>query len=249
MSRSVVVTGAADGIGRAIATRFAQLGHRVGLIDYAAERLERTTSELREAGGQVLALHADVRDSSQVDAAFTRAAEAHHGVDVAVNNAAVYPNTPVVEMAEDEWDRVLDTNLKGAFLLGRAAARQMVHQGRGGKLCFIASGAYRSARRGAAHYCASKAGLVLLAQTMALELAEHGITVNSVAPGEIATPMTGADDVDPRTLERPGIPLGRPGDANEVASLVVYLASPTAEYITGTSLVIDGGLLLMAAVR
>ncbi|HET6317601.1 MAG TPA: SDR family NAD(P)-dependent oxidoreductase, partial [Chloroflexota bacterium] len=128
----MLVTGAADGIGRAIATRFAQLGDRVGLIDYVADKLERTTSELREAGGQVLGLHADVRDSAQVDAAVAGAVSEYDGLDIAVNNAAVYPNTPVLQMDEDEWDRVLDTNLKGAFLFARAAARQLVRQGRGG---------------------------------------------------------------------------------------------------------------------
>ena len=114
---------------------------------------------------------ADVRSAEQVDAAVARAAAEHGGIDVAVNNAAVYPNTAVIDMSEDEWYNVLDTNLKGCFLFLRATARIMVTQARGGKLCAITSGAYRSARRGAAHYCASKAGLVLLAQTLALELA------------------------------------------------------------------------------
>ena len=107
-------------------------------------------------------------------------------MDVAVSNAAVYPNTAVVEMDEAQWDLVLDTNLKGSFLVSRAAARQMLHQGDGGKLCLIASGAYASARRGASHYSASKAGIVMLAKTLALELAEHRINVNVVSPGLIA---------------------------------------------------------------
>jgi NAD(P)-dependent dehydrogenase (short-subunit alcohol dehydrogenase family) len=185
MARSVLVTGAADGIGRGIATLFAQCGDRVALLDYDADKLEHTTGELARSGAEVLALQADVRDAAAVEAAVGQAAERHAGVDIAISNAAIYPNTPVVDMSEAEWDLVLDTNLKGAFLFTRACARAMIRQARGGKLCLIASGAYRSARRGAAHYCASKAGLVLLAQTLALELAEHQINVNVVAPGFI----------------------------------------------------------------
>jgi len=185
MPRSVIVTGAADGIGRGIAAHFAQHGDRVCLLDSDANKLEQTTAELRAQGCQALAVPADVRAAAAVEAAVGRAVEAHDGLDVAVNNAAIYPNAPVVEMDEAEWDAVLDTNLKGAFLFTRAAARQMIKQQRAGKLVLIASGAYRSARRGAAAYCASKAGLVLLAQTLALELAEHRINVNVISPGFI----------------------------------------------------------------
>src|SRR5438132_4232060 len=148
MARSVLVTGAADGIGRGIATCFATHGDRVALLDYNVDKLERTAAQLRDGGAQVIAVQVDVRDAAAIEAAVARAVAAHDGLDVAVNNAAVYPNTPVLDMAEEEWDRVMDTNLKGGFLFARAAARQMVRQGRGGKLCLIASGAYKSARRG-----------------------------------------------------------------------------------------------------
>ncbi len=241
MSRSVLVTGAADGIGRAIATCFAQRGDRVGLLDYERDKLDRTVSSLREGGGDVLALPTDVRDSGAVDAAVARAVEEHGGVDVAINNAAVYPNNPVVEMSEDEWDRVLDTNLKGAFLFARATARQMIAQDRGGKLCFIASGAYRSARRGAAHYCASKAGLVLLAQTMALELAEHRINVNVVSPGFIEVGLRPGVSIPYREKIKHDIPLGRFGDPSEIAHAVEFLCGPDSAFITGTVLTVDGG--------
>jgi 3-oxoacyl-[acyl-carrier protein] reductase len=241
MVRSVLVTGAADGIGRGIAACFVGLGDRVALLDYQADTLQRTAAELGDRGGTVLAIQADVRDAAAMDEAIQRTVKAHGGLDVAINNAAVYPNTPVVDMSEDEWDRVLDTNLKGAFLFTRAAARQMLSQGRGGKLCLIASGAYKSARRGAAHYCASKAGLVMLAQTLALELAEARINVNVVSPGFIEVGLRPGVSIPYREKIKHDIPWGRFGQPDEIASAVKYLCSDEAEFVTGSVLSVDGG--------
>lgn len=235
------MTGAADGIGRGIATLFAERGDRVALLDLNADKLARTTNELVDKGGQAIAIQTDVRSADQVDAAIAQAAAAHGGIDVAVNNAAVYPNSAVVNMSEEEWDLVLDTNLKGAFLFLRAAARALVAQGRGGRLCAITSGAYRSARRGASHYCASKAGLVLLCQTLALEMAEYGVNVNVVSPGFIEVGLRPGVSVPYRERIMQDVPLGHFGEPADIAHAVAYLCSEEAKFVTGSVLTVDGG--------
>jgi NAD(P)-dependent dehydrogenase (short-subunit alcohol dehydrogenase family) len=148
-------------------------------------------------------------------------------------------------MAYERWRQVLSVDLDGAFLCLQRAARRTVAAGRGGRLIAVTSVHEHQPRVGSAAYDAAKGGLGLLIKTLALELSEHGITANSVAPGEIATPMTGQEDEDPRTKTRPGVPLGRPGDAREIAAVIAFLASPAAAYVTGTSVVADGGMLLM----
>jgi len=167
---------------------------------------------------------------------------------VLVNCAGAGASSPFVDADWESWQSVLNVDLSGAFLCGQRAARRMIAQGRGGRIVNVTSVHEHVPLRGSAAYCAAKGGLGMLTKVMALELAEHGITVNSVAPGEIATPMTGSEDVDPGTIERPGIPMKRPGHAGEIAAVIAFLASPAASYVTGTSVVADGGLLLMAAI-
>jgi NAD(P)-dependent dehydrogenase (short-subunit alcohol dehydrogenase family) len=176
-------------------------------------------------------------------------ADALGGLDVLVNNAGTGASTPFLETTLEEWRHVLDVNLTAPFLCSQEAARRMIQSGRDGRIINVTSVHEHVPLPGSSAYCAAKGGLGLLTKVMALELAEHGVTVNAVAPGEIATPMTGAHDEDPATIERPGIPKGRPGSAHEIAAAIAYLASPEAGYTTGASLVVDGGLLLMAAVR
>src|SRR5579859_4754167 len=229
-ARVVLVTGAANGIGRAIAGRFASAGCRLMLLDLRADDLEDVTHELRREGADVLDQVCDVRDAAQIEAAVQQAVERFGQLDVAVSNAAVYPNTAVVEMDETEWDLVLDTNLKGSFLVARAAARQMLRQGGGGKLCLIASGAYSSARRGASHYSASKAGVVMLAKTLALELAEHRINVNVVSPGLVAVGNRPGVSEQYKQVLLQTIPWGRAGTPEEIASTVYFVCSSDAEY-------------------
>jgi NAD(P)-dependent dehydrogenase (short-subunit alcohol dehydrogenase family) len=170
------------------------------------------------------------------------------GIDVLVNNAGVIHRTPFLELSFEEWRHVLAVDLDGAFLCAQVAARRMVEQGRGGRIVNVTSVHEHVPLQNATAYCAAKGGLGLMTKVMALELAQHGITVNAVAPGEIATAMTGQEDVSPQTQERPDIPAGRPGDAREIGAAIAFLASDEASYATGHSLVVDGGLLLMAAI-
>jgi NAD(P)-dependent dehydrogenase (short-subunit alcohol dehydrogenase family) len=170
------------------------------------------------------------------------------GVDVFVNCSGTGISAPFLELEWPDWRSVLDVDLNGAFLCAQRAARRMAEQGHGGRIINVTSVHEHVPLRNSSAYCAAKGGLGMLTKVMALELAEHGITVNSVAPGEIATPMTGNEDVDPHEVDRPAIPAGRPGDAREIAAVVAFLASGRASYVTGTSVVVDGGLLLMAAI-
>jgi NAD(P)-dependent dehydrogenase (short-subunit alcohol dehydrogenase family) len=243
-----IVTGSDSGVGRATAVALAQRGFDVGVTWHADEAgAEGTAEEVRAAGGRPEVRRLDLADPSAGAAVVDDLAEALGGVDVLVNNSGTGTQTPAVEMDLDEWRHVIDVDLTGAFVCAQAAARRMVRQGRGGRIVNVTSVHEHVPLVGSAPYSAAKGGLGMLTKVMALELAGAGITVNSVAPGEIATPMTGQEDEDPRGTERPGIPARRPGDAREVAALVAHLCTPEAAYITGASLVIDGGLLLMAA--
>ncbi|HEX2028352.1 MAG TPA: SDR family oxidoreductase, partial [Nitriliruptorales bacterium] len=168
------------------------------------------------------------------------------GVDVFVNNAGGGHSASFLEHGADAWQHVLDVDLTGAFLCMQAAARRMVGRG-GGRIIAVTSVHEHVPLARSVAYCAAKGGLGLVVKVAALELAEHGITVNAIAPGEISTKMTGQQDEDPTDNPRPGIPLGRPGHAAEVAHAIRWLASPEASYVTGESFVVDGGLLLMAA--
>jgi NAD(P)-dependent dehydrogenase (short-subunit alcohol dehydrogenase family) len=245
---TAIITGSDSGIGRATAVALARRGHDVGItFSRDEEGARETAAEVRSHGRDAHVRHLDLTDSADVPRAIDELAEALGGLDVLVNNAGTGTRTPFLEIEEGDWRDVLEVDLTGAFLAAQAAARRMVAGGRGGRIVNVTSVHEHVPLLGAAPYVAAKHGLGGLTKSMALELAEHGITVNSVAPGEIATPMTDQEDVDPRTEKRPGVPLGRPGDAREVAALVAYLASPEASYTTGASYVIDGGMLLMAA--
>ncbi|HVL64170.1 MAG TPA: SDR family oxidoreductase [Actinomycetota bacterium] len=245
-----IVTGSDSGIGEATAIALARAGYDVGVTWHEDEAGAKTTAEKVAAAGRRAEIRRlDLSDLPDAAGVIDELAEALGGVDVLVNNAGTSRISPFLELDFDDWMHTLDVDLNGAFLCAQKAARRMVDAGNGGRIINVTSVHEHVPLPKSSAYCAAKGGLGLLTKVMALELAEHGITVNAIAPGEIATPMTGQDDVDPRTVDRPGIPAGRPGDANEIASAIVYLCSEGAAYVTGSSFVIDGGLMLMAAVR
>ena len=248
-TRLAIVTGADSGIGRATAVALARAGCDVGITWHTdSDGAEGTAEEVRAAGRRAELRQVDLGELPDAARVVDDLADALGGLDVLVNNAGTGITTPFLDQTYEQWRHTLAVDLDAAFLCAQRAARRMVAGGRGGRIVNVTSVHEHVPLRGSAAYCAAKGGLGLLTKVMALELAEHGILVNSVAPGEIATPMTGNEDVDPSTVDRPAIPLGRPGDANEVAAVITQLCSPGTSYTTGMSYVVDGGLLLMAAV-
>lgn len=239
--RRVLVTGAGSGIGREIATAFVREGAWVAAVDIVPERVRDVEAALTEGPGRAFGIAGDIRTPGGVDHIMEEALGHLGRIEVLVNNAAVYPNCPVIEMPDEQWDDVIETNLRGTFLMSREAARRMVAHGIHGHIVNIASGAYKSARRGASHYCASKAAIVMFSRVLAQELAEQGVHVNVVSPGLIDVGRRG--DVNPtyRSTLLTNIPWGRMGRPSEIADAVLFMSSPRAEYITGTVLDVDGG--------
>jgi NAD(P)-dependent dehydrogenase (short-subunit alcohol dehydrogenase family) len=245
-----IVTGSDSGIGKATAVALARDGFDVGVTwhedeDGAAD----TAREVRALGRGAHVRRLDLADLPAAADVVDDLIAALGGVDVFVNNSGTSRPAPFLELSWDDWRHTLSVDLDGPFLCAQRAVRQMVKRGRGGRVVNITSVHEHVPLPDSSAYTTAKHGLGGLTKQMALELAPYRITVNAIAPGEIATPMTGNEDVDPHDIDRPGIPLKRPGSAHEIASLVAWLASPGAEYATGHSFVVDGGLLLMAAVR
>jgi hypothetical protein len=248
-SRVAVVTGADSGIGKASAVALAEAGFDVGLTWHQDQKgAEATAAEVRSRGRRAELRRLDLNALPGAGDVIDELADVLGGLDVFVNNAGIGDTTGFLDLDWEKWRDTLRVDLDGAFVCCQRAARRMVKQGRGGRIITITSVHEHVPLMGSAAYCAAKGGLGLLTKVMAAELGQHRITVNAIAPGEIATPMTGLDNVDPHTVKRPGYPLGRPGDAREVAGLVVFLTTPAAAFMTGASLVIDGGLELMAAI-
>ncbi|MBW3577311.1 MAG: SDR family oxidoreductase [Actinobacteria bacterium] len=248
MARTAIITGASSGIGKATAVALAESGYDVGVTWHEDEAgLNGTVEEVRAAGRRVAVRHLDLVDPGAGPAVVDELTDELGRLDVLVNNAGCGHSAPFLDHDADAWRHVLDVDLTGAFLCMQAAARRMTRNRDGGRIIAVTSVHEHVPLAGSVAYCAAKGGLGLVVKVAALELAEHGITVNAVAPGEVSTKMTGQQDQDPADNPRPGIPLGRPGHAGEIAHAIRWLASPEASYVTGESFVVDGGLLLMAA--
>lgn len=253
--RRTIVTGAAMGIGRAIAARFVDAGADVLLVDLDARAVERAADELRGAAGKVESLAVDIAHDDADAVVIGRAVDAFGGVDVLVNNAGIYPQVPLLEMSVEMLDRVLAVNLRSLMLFSRAAARQMLEQGTGGSILNIASiDSLHPSMVGLAAYDTSKGGVWMFTKSLALELAPHGIRVNAIAPGGISTegtkkPLEGSgltSEEQAAVMERfaASVPMGRIGDPDEIALGAVFVSSDAASYMTGSLLVIDGGALV-----
>jgi 3-oxoacyl-[acyl-carrier protein] reductase len=241
-SERVLITGAAAGIGLAIARAFGSEGDLLILNDRDQDRIERVRSNFVEAGIRCVAAPADVRDRRQTTEAIELTALEHGAPTIVVANAGVYPNTPFLEMSAEEWELVLDTNLNGVFLTFQAAARAMIAEDIRGHLITISSGAANNAIWGWSHYCASKAAAVMLTRSMALELGEHGIRANAILPGYIDVETGGAHlSQTYRDGARTSNPLSRPGTSEDIANAVLMLASPLAAFVNGAVLAVDGG--------
>ena len=244
--RRAIVTGADSGIGRATAVALAAEGVDVAITWHSdAAGAEDTAEEVRSHGSRAIVARLDTTEIPACGDVVDDLVAELGGLDVFVNNAGTGLSTPFLDVSLDEWRRVVDVDLTGAFVCLQRAARHLAAGGNGGRLIAVTSVHAHQPMVGSSAYDAAKHGLAGLMKNIALELGSHGITAVSVAPGEIATPMTGQTDRDPHQEDRPGIPLGRPGDAREVAALIAFLASPGAAYISGTSIVIDGGMLQM----
>jgi 2-deoxy-D-gluconate 3-dehydrogenase len=253
--RTAIVTGGAMGIGRGIVERLSEAGADVVIADVDLEAAESTAKELSEHGRSLLAMCADVGDAYDVEKLVADTIGWRGRVDILVNNAGIFPNVPVLDMAPDDFDRVIRTNLRGVFLCSREGALRMRKQGTGGRIVNVTSiDALHPSGIGLAHYDASKHGVWGFTKNLALELAPHGISVNAVAPGAIATPgvahmqaaggQSGADAQAMLEAFLALIPMGRMGAPDDIARAVLYLASDLAAYTTGIQVVVDGGRLL-----
>ncbi len=240
-----LITGANSGIGRAIAARFAAEGAHVA-VNYlpGGPRQGEAEALVASFGTPGLALGADVSKRSEMEKMIAEVTDKFGRLDIAVSNAGIEVKRPFLEVTDDEWTRVIGVNLFGAYLLSQISARQMVKQGQGGKLLFVSSVHEDIPFPDYTAYCASKGGVRMMMRNLAMELAPYRINCNNIAPGAIATPINQAVLDDPKALAQAvtEIPWGRFGRPDEVASVAVFLASDEAEYVTGSTYYVDGGL-------
>lgn len=242
--KTAIITGASRGIGAEIARKFSEAGAKV-VVNYSGsqEKAEAVVAEIQEKGGEAIAVKANVSNSDAVKSMIDETMKAFGSIDILVNNAGITRDNLMMRMKDDEWDDVINTNLKGVFICTKGVTRQMMKQ-RAGRIINIASIVGVMGNAGQANYVAAKAGVIGLTKTTARELASRNITANAVAPGFITTDMTDAlgDDIQKAMLSQ--IPLGRFGKPEEVAKAALFLASDDSSYMTGQTLHLDGGMVM-----
>jgi NAD(P)-dependent dehydrogenase (short-subunit alcohol dehydrogenase family) len=240
--RTAIVTGAGRGIGRAAALALAGAGADLALAARSKDQLERVAGEVEDLGRRALVVPTDVTDREAVERLVTRTVEELGGLDVLVNNSGIVDSTPLLEQDPDQWDRVFDTNVRGTYLATRAAGEHLVGQG-SGKVVNVASNFAFKGVPGHAAYCASKAAVVSFTRTMAVEWARHNVQVNALAPGYVATDLNAElradEDAQARILR--SVPARRMGEPEEMAPWIVLLAGPASDFMTGETVVVDGG--------
>jgi NAD(P)-dependent dehydrogenase (short-subunit alcohol dehydrogenase family) len=237
-----IVTGAAKGMGKAHSIKLAQAGAKVVVTDIDAPGCQQVVEEIKKLRGQAIAVKCDQSKKTDVDAVVAETLKKFKKIDILVNNAGIFPFEPFLDMPEQNFEKVIDVNLKGYFLMAQACAKEMSKQ-KSGSIVNIASIAAIMGFAGLTHYCASKGGIVAMSRALALELAPMGIRINTIDPGAIDTPGASTVNMDPKAMEAmlAPIPMKRKGKSEEIANAVLFLASDESSYMTGSVMVVDGG--------
>jgi len=244
--RTAIITGGGKGIGRAIAQRLAEAKAALMIADIDLDAAIGAVQSIREKGGKAEAMKCDVSVPGEARNAVKATVQAFGDVHILVNNAGVYPGKMFLELTEEVWDRTIDTNLKSTAFFSQAAAQAMIEAGHGGKIINIGSGSsYRPSGKGLAHYCAAKGGIVSLTRAMAKELTPHGILCNTVIVSTVKSFDTSGSPELARVLEERGktLPLGRWGEVDDIAKIVLFLASSASDYVTAGEISADGGIV------